>query len=645
LSKQFINYNDDSLKSKDIIFNYYMHPGRTNNNPNNDKYLLVDKSEYLDLLNYRNNYYHKPPYPISNFSSNYYQPTTYSEPNIPYHSHNYYQNTYQIPPRNQYLDQNTSGNYSPPSEHYPHYPETYQNQSTYPPERSTYGVSLANYSTQDRYYSPQPTLYGNSEEVDQYYQVDGSQDEYLDEFYESPEYGKKNPPDTIQSNKTERITKPKYSQRKKKGKRPCPLSDIVITNKDSDILPTTDTNPSDDNDNNITRLFNKKKDATTSPKDTTLPTETEDTKPNSMAFLLPIQNKPLERPSDDNGVFSMLFPNYQKKEAPKKTEPDIPKRDRSKFIQGKPINTKISTLDDLIKIGESIDTEFDSETTYSLDLESLKKMLPCLCKLRDMIGLNDIKNKIIHQVLFYLQGLDESNKDMLHTVIEGDPGVGKTEIAKILGEIYCSLGILSKGTFTSVKRADLVGSYLGQTASKTMKVLEASSGGVLFIDEAYSLGNDEGKDIYSKECIDTITAYLSENRENFVCVIAGYKDALQKCFFKHNAGLERRFPWRYSIKGYSKEELKLIFEKIVAEHGWSSEITLKFFENHMDKFKNFGGDMENLFHKSKLAHSMRALSLDPKDKKKITMEDIKLGFEFFIEEEEEKINHNWIMYT
>ena len=342
------------------------------------------------------------------------------------------------------------------------------------------------------------------------------------------------------------------------------------------------------------------------------------------------------------------FPNHLKpKESPKKEEPVIPKYDRSKFIKGLPIKTTIATLDDLIKIGENIDTDFDKDTTYSVDLKSLQKMLPCLCKLRDMIGLDDIKNKIIHQVLFYLQGLDESNKDMLHTVIEGDPGVGKTEIAKILGEIYCSLGILSKGTFTSVKRADLVGSYLGQTANKTMKVLEASTGGVLFIDEAYSLGNDEGKDIYSKECIDTITAYLSENRDNFVCVIAGYKDALQKCFFKHNAGLERRFPWRYSIKGYSKEELKLIFEKIVSEHGWTTEITLKFFEEHVEKFKNYGGDMENLFHKSKLAHSMRSISLEPEFKKNITMVDIDLGLTFFIEEEEEKdkCNHNWSMYT
>lgn len=236
-------------------------------------------------------------------------------------------------------------------------------------------------------------------------------------------------------------------------------------------------------------------------------------------------------------------------------------------------------------------------------------MLPSLEKLNNMIGLVDIKKKIVHQILFYLQGLDDANKDMLHTVIEGDPGVGKTEIAKILGEIYGSLGILSKGTFQSVKRADLIGSYLGQTATKTLKVLEEAKGGVLFIDEAYSLGNEEGKDIYSKECIDTITAFLSENREDFVCIIAGYRDALRQCFFKHNAGLERRFPWTYSIKSYTDEELKLIFEKMVIDSNWKSDITLKFFKEHLKKFKNFGGDMENLFHKSKLAHSFRSLAL------------------------------------
>ena len=112
---------------------------------------------------------------------------------------------------------------------------------------------------------------------------------------------------------------------------------------------------------------------------------------------------------------------------------------------------------------------------------------------------------------------------MLHCVIEGPPGVGKTEVAKILGQIYRKMGILTSDKFKSVKRSHLIGGYLGQTAIKTQKVLDECNGGVLFIDEAYSLGNSEGKDSYSKECIDTLTAHLSENKQNFICIIAGYK--------------------------------------------------------------------------------------------------------------------------
>ena len=281
-----------------------------------------------------------------------------------------------------------------------------------------------------------------------------------------------------------------------------------------------------------------------------------------LCFCLPLDNSGMKKPDSTDGLLQMLFPSLKSKDNTETKEEDEInlRRDRSEYIKGEPIDMEISTLDDLINLANKIGTDYSLETTYSLDLASLQIMKPSLEKLNNMVGLLDIKKRIVHQIIFYLQGLDDTNKDMLHTVIEGDPGVGKTEIAKILGEIYGSLGILSKGTFKSVKRADLIGSYLGQTATKTLKVLEAAKGGVLFIDEAYSLGNEEGKDIYSKECIDTITAFLSENREDFVCIIAGYRDALRQCFFKYNAGLERRFPWTYTITSYTHEELKLIFE-------------------------------------------------------------------------------------
>ena len=262
-----------------------------------------------------------------------------------------------------------------------------------------------------------------------------------------------------------------------------------------------------------------------------------------------------------------------------------------------------------------------------------------------MIGLDDVKEKLFYQLVFYLQGLDVKNKDMLHSVISGPPGVGKTELAKTLSEIYSCLGILSKGTFNIAKRSDLIGSYLGSTAMKTSKILEESKGGVLFIDEAYSLGNSEGKDIYSKECIDTINQFLSENREDFICIIAGYKESLESCFFNYNSGLERRFPWKYELKPYDSNQLKLIFEKIVIDNNWNSYVSEKLFKKHLKDFKYFGGDMETLFHKTKLVHGYRALNLIKEEKRKINESDLEKGYSLFMEDKDKKPNTSYLMYT
>ena len=334
-----------------------------------------------------------------------------------------------------------------------------------------------------------------------------------------------------------------------------------------------------------------------------------------------------EHETSDN-ILNILFPNILQNKKKESVECRH-KKDRSIFLNGKKVEAVIENIDDLLEIYRQYGTKYSKDEIWSLDFESLGKIQPILIKLNNMIGLNTLKDKIVHQIIFYLQGLDTHNLDMLHTVIQGKPGVGKTEIAKILGELYCVLGILSKGTFKSVKRADLIGSYLGQTAMKTLKVLNEAKGGVLFIDEAYSLGNDDGKDIYSKECIDTLTAYLSENRDDFICIIAGYREQLNSCFFNYNQGLRRRFPWTYTIDDYTSNELEMIFKKIVDNNKWKSDIPQHFFSNNYKLFKHFGGDMEILFQKSKLCHSKRSLNLSPINKKKIDKKDLMNGLTLF----------------
>ncbi len=146
--------------------------------------------------------------------------------------------------------------------------------------------------------------------------------------------------------------------------------------------------------------------------------------------------------------------------------------------------------------------------------------------------------------------------DFMHTVIYGPPGSGKTEVAKIIGRIFSNLGILNKKIFKKVSRNDLVAGYLGQTAIKTKDMIKASLGGVLFIDEAYSLGNSEKRDSFAKECVDTLCEALSEHKHNWMVIIAGYEKELNDCFFSLNEGLNSRFTWRFKLDAYKPCELK-----------------------------------------------------------------------------------------
>ena len=230
--------------------------------------------------------------------------------------------------------------------------------------------------------------------------------------------------------------------------------------------------------------------------------------------------------------------------------------------------------------------------------------------------------------------------DFMHTVIYGPPGSGKTEVAKIIGRIFSGLGILSKKTFKKVSRHDLVAGYLGQTAIKTKDIIKSSLGGVLFIDEAYSLGNPEKRDSFAKECIDTLCEALSEHKSNWMVIIAGYEKELNECFFNFNEGLNSRFTWRFKLEGYKSREMKEIFEKKIKEYNWTvaedDKIQEEWFESRMDYFTTYGRDMETLFTKTKIAHSRRVFCLPETVKTKITVKDLENGFKLFLDNPEVK---------
>merc|ERR1712127_154466 len=275
-------------------------------------------------------------------------------------------------------------------------------------------------------------------------------------------------------------------------------------------------------------------------------------------------------------------------------------------------------------------------------MEAIHNIKEPLFELNEMIGMNGLKDSIVDQIIYFVQNLhinkDAVNPDFMHTCIYGPPGTGKTEIAKIMGKIFSKLGVLSKNYFKKVTRADLIAGYLGQTAIKTRDVIKEAKGGVLFIDEAYALGNPEKRDSFAKECIDTLCEGLSDNKDDLMVIIAGYEEELKNCFFSYNQGLDSRFTWRFSTDDYSYKELFLIFKKKVNDIGWSLNKKVKdiWFEDKMDYFKFYGRDIETLLAKIKIAHGRRVFCLSDDKKKNINLKDIKKGFDMFLDNNEVK---------
>lgn len=286
------------------------------------------------------------------------------------------------------------------------------------------------------------------------------------------------------------------------------------------------------------------------------------------------------------------------------------------------------TLSGLIELAEGRCENVEA----AFDLDQIVPILPSLKDLNRMTGLASLKESVLAQVLFFAQGLheiqpDQSALSFLHTVIEGPPGTGKTEVAYILGNIFCSMGMLSSGKVTKITRADLVGGYLGQTAMKTKEAVEASVGGVMFIDEAYSLGHPERRDSFSKECLDTLCECLSHYKSNLMVIVAGYSKQLAEGFFDLNPGLSSRFPWRYTTSAFSPSELFEIFTGKCTRTGWHypEELRPEWFDKGKDAWPGAGRDMEVLLARACIQHA-RSLFLRRAKKGHLQLQDMDLAY-------------------
>ena len=192
------------------------------------------------------------------------------------------------------------------------------------------------------------------------------------------------------------------------------------------------------------------------------------------------------------------------------------------------------------------------------DINALK------AELNELIGLDGIKkevNNLINMVTIHKlrQQNDLKTVDMsLHMVFTGNPGTGKTMIARIMSRIYRSLGILEKGHLVEVDRSGLVAGYVGQTATKTSAVIEKALGGVLFIDEAYAL-NSKSENDFGQEAIDTLLKAMEDHRDDLVVIVAGY-DGLMEKFIHSNPGLESRFNRYLHFDDYTIDEMAAILD-------------------------------------------------------------------------------------
>ena len=331
------------------------------------------------------------------------------------------------------------------------------------------------------------------------------------------------------------------------------------------------------------------------------------------------------------------------------------KNDNKPIIQ---IDFSLNSLSDLISIVDKFPLKSDSK--YNVDLKLLNAICPELKELNSMVGISNLKCAIMDQLLYYLQGfhLYGSADDYKHIVLYGPPGSGKTEIAKIIGRMYSKMGVIKKpkpsstesdkktGTtaFKKITRTDLVAGYLGQTAIKTKAVINECLGGVIFLDEAYSLGHKEGSDSFSKECADTLCEALSDNRENLMFIIAGYEKELENNFFALNQGLESRFVWRFKIDNYTHKDLWQIFQlkvsklsvdqKVIVD-GWTMDADLikngeNWFKKKHDSLSGLGRDVDTLLFKTKIAHSRRMYGKTPDVKCQIGMADLNAGYDMFM---------------
>jgi SpoVK/Ycf46/Vps4 family AAA+-type ATPase len=299
---------------------------------------------------------------------------------------------------------------------------------------------------------------------------------------------------------------------------------------------------------------------------------------------------------------------------------------------------------------DDIEKAFGGRSKKKIEIGINEKLLrEALDELNGLVGMSNIKaevSELVKLVRFYKEtGKEVMNRFSLHAVFTGNPGTGKTTVARIIGKIYKGLGLVEKGHVVEVDREGLVAGYVGQTAIKTAERIQEAQGGVLFIDEAYSLANADSSHGFGAEAVQVILKKMEDLRGKFGVIVAGYPDNMHE-FMETNPGLKSRFDRYFEFLDYSSDELFTIALSLLEKEGLSPSPTamehlqsyLTQLYNHRDKFFGNARTVRQIIGEAVKNQHLRMASMDSAARTKETLKTLTLEdvAEFVVKEEKSK---------